>query len=96
MHFNQGEDTGNKATAEDVAAQMRSMRTTKGTKVFAKDEWLTSTQISRYFSRLAALNTGGTLHRTEEPRPASTEPVDQAGESEDKKEDPYLAETPII
>lgn len=91
--FNQGEDTGNKATAEDVTARMRSMRTTE---VFAKDEWLTSTQISRYFSRLAALNRGGTLHRTEEPRPASTEPVDQAGESEDEKEDPYVAETPVI
>ena len=31
--FLQGDDTGNKATTEDVAACMRSMRTTEGTKV---------------------------------------------------------------
>ena len=53
---------------------------------------LTSTQISRYFSRLAALNRGG-AHRTEEPRPASTETAAEGGESEDKEEDPYVAET---
>lgn len=57
--FLQGEETGNKATAENVAARMKSMRTAEGTKVFTKDEWLTTTQISRYFSRLAALNRGG-------------------------------------
>ena len=34
--FLQGEETGNKATAEDVAARMRSMRTTEGTKVFTE------------------------------------------------------------
>ena len=73
--FLQGEETGNKATAEDVAARMRSMRTTEGTKVFTKDEWLTFTQISRYFSRLAALNRSGALYGTEEARPTPTEPV---------------------
>ena len=41
--FLQGEETGNKATAENVAARMRSMRTAEGTKVFTKDEWLTFT-----------------------------------------------------
>ena len=41
--FLQGEDTGNKATAEDIAARMRSMQTAEETKVFTKDEWLTST-----------------------------------------------------
>ena len=78
--FLQGEGTGNKATAEDVAARMRSMRTAEGMKVFTKDEWLTSTQISRYFRRWA-------LHRTEEARPAPTEPVPEGGESEGEEED---------
>ena len=54
---------------------------------------LTSTQISTYFSRLAALNRGGALHRTGEPRPASTETVAEGGESKDEEEDPYVAET---
>ena len=94
--FLQGEDTGNKATAENIAARMRSMLTAEGTKVFTKDERLTSTQISRYFSRLAALNRSGALHRSEEARPAPTEPVPEEGESEDEEEDPYVAEAPII
>ena len=94
--FLQGEGSGNKATAEVVAARMRSMRTAEGTKVFTKDEWLTSTQISRYFSRLATLNRSGTLHRTEQARPASTETVPDGGESEDEEEDPYVAQASII
>ena len=94
--FLQGEETGNKATVEDVAARMRSMRTTEGTKVFTKDEWLTFTQISRYFSRLAALNRSGVLYRTEEVRPTPTKPVPEGGESEDEEEDPCVAEAPII
>ena len=94
--FLQGESTGNKATAEDVAARMRSMRTTQGTKVFTKDEWLIYTQISRYFSRLATLNRSEALHRTEEARPTPTEPVPERGESEDEEGDPYIAEAPII
>ena len=79
--FLQGEGSGNKATAEDVAARMRSMRTAEGTKEFTKDEWLTSTQISRYFSRLATLNRSGALHRTKEATPAPTEPVPDGEES---------------
>ena len=94
--FLQGEETGNKATAEDVAARMRSMRTAEGTKVFTKDDWLTFTQISRYFSRLAALYRSGALYRTEEARPTPTESVPKGGESEDEEEDPYVAEAPII
>lgn len=82
--------------AEDVAARMRSVRTAEGTKVFTKDEWLTSTQISGYFRRMAALNRSGGLHRREEARPAPTEPVPEGGESEDEEKDPYVAEAPII
>ena len=76
-----GEETGNKATAEDVAPRMRYMRTAEGTKVFTTDEWLTTTKISRYFNRLAALNRSRTLDRTEEARPAPTALVTQGGES---------------
>ena len=93
--FLQGEETGNKATAEDVAARMRSMRTAEGTKMFTKDEWLTFTQISRYFSRLVALYRSGALYRTEEARPTPTESVPEGGENEEE-EDPYVAEAPII
>ena len=73
--FIQGEDTGNKAMAKAVAAWIRSMRTAEGTRVFSKDKWLTPSQICRYFSRLATLKIGGFLHKTEEPRPATKEPV---------------------
>ena len=64
--------------------------------MFTKDEWLTFTQISRYFSRLAALNRSGVLYRTEKARPTPTEPVPEGGESEDEEEDPYVAEATII
>ena len=72
------------------------MRTTEGTKVITRDEWLTFTQISRYFSRLAVLNRSGVLYRTEVARPTPTAPVPEGGEGEDQEEDPYLAEAPII
>ena len=62
-------------------------------KVFTKYEWLISTQIPRYFSRLATLKRSEALHRTEK---APTEPVPEGGESEDEEEDPYMAEAPII
>ena len=45
---------------------------------------------------LAALNRSGALHRSEEARPAPTEPVPKGAESEDEKEDPYVAEALII
>ena len=64
--------------------------------MFTKDELLTFTQISRYFSRLPALNGSGVLYRTEEARPTPTEPVPEGGESEDEEEDLYVAEAPII
>ena len=50
-------------------------------KVFTKNEWPTSTQISRYFSRLAALNKSGALHRSEEKRPAPAKQVPEGGRS---------------
>ena len=43
--FLQGEDSGNKAAAEDVAARMRSMQIAEGTKVFTKDFCHKNTQL---------------------------------------------------
>ena len=63
--------------------------------MFIKDEWLTSTQISRYFSRFTTLNRSGALRRTEEAKPTPTEPVPDGGESEGEEEDPYVAEVSI-
>jgi len=76
-----GDDTGNKATAEVIAARIRSMRTLEGMKVFTKNERLTSTQISRCFSRLAPLNKSGALYTSEEKRPAQAEQVPEGGRS---------------
>ena len=75
---------------------MRSVRTAEGTKVFTKDEWLTSTQISGYFRRMATLNRSGGLYRRQEARPAQTEPVPEGRESEHEEKDPYVTESPII
>ena len=94
--FLQGEGSGNKATAEDVAARIRSIPTTQGTMVFTKEEWLTSTHISRYFSRLVTVNRSGALHRTKETRPAPTELVPNGGKSEHEEEETYVAEASII
>ena len=45
-----GEETVKKATALDVASQMKSLRDDTGQKMFSKTEWLTEQQIGRYFS----------------------------------------------
>ena len=80
-------------TAEDVTTRMRSMRTTLA---FHQRRVADIIQISRYFSRFAALNRSGVPYRTEEARPTPTESVPEGGESEDEEEDPYVAEAPII
>ena len=41
-------------------------------------------------------NRSGALHRTEETRPAPTEPVPDGEESEGEEEGPYVAEASII
>ena len=58
------EETGKKATASDVAFRMKSLRDETGQKMFTKINWLTEQQITRYFSRLSALNKSGQLQRT--------------------------------
>ena len=58
-----GEETGHKASPGDVAMRMKGLRDISGKKRFQKKEWLTTLQISRYFSRLSTLNKSGRLIR---------------------------------
>ena len=56
-----GEETGNKASSGDVAVRMKGLWDSSGNKRFQKKEWLTTLQISHYFSRLSTLNKSGRL-----------------------------------
>ena len=58
-----GEETGHKASPGDVAMRMKGLRDISGKKRFQRKEWLTTLQISRYFSRLSTLNKSGRLIR---------------------------------
>ena len=40
---------------------MKSLRSANGNKLFSKEEWLSTLQVARYFSRLSALNMRGVL-----------------------------------
>ena len=59
--FLEGEETGRKAGAVDVCSKMRTLRDEAGKKVFNKEEWLSTEQIARYFSRLPVLYRSGRL-----------------------------------
>ena len=59
--FKEGEETGGKASAFDVCSKMRAVRDDSGRKIFSKEEWLTTEQIARYFSRLSVLYRSGRL-----------------------------------
>ena len=59
--FMEGEKTGRKASAFDVCSKMRALRDDSGRKTFSKEEWLTTEQIARYFSRLSVLYRSGRL-----------------------------------
>ena len=61
--FLQGEESGKKATPHDVATRMKTVSKEEGGKMFEKSEWLSESQIARYFSRLSALNKSGRLPR---------------------------------
>ena len=52
FHF--GEETGRKADACDVSKSMRKARNADGSFLFKSDEYLTSLQITGFFSRLSA------------------------------------------
>ena len=55
--FSIGESTGNKANAVSVAKSMITARDSNGQRLFSSDEFLTSQQISSFFSRMAAKRT---------------------------------------
>ena len=60
--FLEGEETEKKANPSDVASNTKSLRSDEtGNKLFTKDEWLTTQQVTSYFSRLASLNRSGRL-----------------------------------
>ena len=59
-----GDETGKRANASEVASRMKSLRDDTGQNMFAKTDWLTEQQISRYFSRVTALNENDHLQRT--------------------------------
>lgn len=52
--FDAGERSGRKANPMDVEKEMRNARDVNNCKRFTREEWLTSTQIKGFFSRLAA------------------------------------------
>jgi len=48
-----GEETGEKVNPGDVATRVKRLRDSSVQKRFQKKEWLTSAQISLYFSKLS-------------------------------------------
>ena len=64
--FRKGEETGQKLNPAEVSSQLRNMRTTDGNKIFHWSEWLTTQQITSYFSRLSILQRSGRLVENEE------------------------------
>ena len=54
--FDAGTQSGRKADPAKVAADMRKVRNSDGTRRFNRDEWLTKGQVQSFFSRLSALN----------------------------------------
>ena len=74
-----GEGTGRKADPEQVALGMRSARNEHNERLFVREEWLTKTQITGYFSRLSSRQSS----RGQE-QASSTE--ETSGEDEDDKE----------
>ena len=87
--FLQGEETGHKANPADVATRLKGLRDDSGKKKFQKEEWLTTAQISRYFSRLSILNKSGRLLRDTAPAPPHSD-------DDDEEEDISTEETAAI
>ena len=61
--FFQGEQTGVKANPANIASKIKSLRSANGNKLFTKEEWLSTIQVARYFSKLSSLNRRGILKR---------------------------------
>lgn len=56
-----GEETGRKITPAEATTRIRTLRNEVGDHLFGKEEWLTSQQVTSYFSRLAAMKKIGQL-----------------------------------
>ena len=84
--FNYGQETGDKADPAEVATDMRKARTQAGERLFTREEWLTSTQVKSFFSRLSRTFKGqaAPLEVSEE---WTEDAVDEANEEENERED---------
>ena len=81
--FFQGEETGIKANPADIACKMiLCQRSSNGDKLFLKEEWLSTHQVARYFSRLSALNKSGVLKRNVNASQEEEEDLDYISEVE--------------
>ena len=80
--FFQGEQTGVKANPADIASKMKILRSATGNKLFTKEEWLSTIQVARYFSRLSALNKRGVLKRNVSASQEEEEDLDHVNEIE--------------
>jgi len=61
---------------------MKSVRSANGNKLFRNDEWLSTLQVARYFSRLSALNKRGVLKRNVSVPQEEGEDLDYVSEIE--------------
>lgn len=59
--FLEGEESGIKSDPATVSCMMKSMRAADGKKRFPSSDWLTTQQVSSYFSRLATVARSGKL-----------------------------------
>ena len=75
------------------ACKMRSQRSSNGDKLFSKEEWLSTRQVARYFSRLSALNKSGALKRNVS---ASQEEEEDGDKIPNKKGTRTLIKTRIL
>ena len=84
--FFHGEQTGDKANPADIASKMKSLRSANGNKLFSKEEWLSTLQVARYFSRLSALNKRGVLKQNVSVSQEEEEDLDYISEIEAMEE----------
>ena len=88
--FLQGEETSHKANPADVATRLKGLSDDSGKKIFQKEEWLTTAQISRYFSRLSILYKSGRQLRDIAPAPPHSD------DDNDGEDDISTEETAVI
>ena len=59
---------------------MKSLRSANGNKLFRNEEWLSTLQVARYFSRLSVLNKRGVLKRNASASQEKEEDLDYVSE----------------